>query len=112
MVVTPLYNPSLQENLTAYSRKLDSAAFWNRLMEHIFVVAFFAWLSAGFLTRKEFRVDLTETHLMEVFQDLFCRMYLTAIMHAPDPPKRARHAASDVGSLFLDMALGIAVFVV
>lgn len=51
---------------------LDSTAFWNRLIEHIFAVAFFAWLSAGFLSRKKFRVDLTEAHLMEVFENAFC----------------------------------------
>ena len=60
-------NPCRQESSIAYSRTLDSTAFWNRLIEHIFVVAFFAWLSAGFLARKEFRVDLTEAHLIEVF---------------------------------------------
>lgn len=52
--------------MTGYSHSLDSKAFWNRFLEHIFAVLFFAWLSAGFLARKEFRVDLTEAHLMEV----------------------------------------------
>ena len=60
-----------QGSETTYSLKLDSTAFWNRLIEHVFVVAFFAWLSAGFLTKKEFRVDLTEAHLMEVPENVY-----------------------------------------
>lgn len=74
MVAVSTFNPYRQESLTTYSRTLDSTAFWNRLIEHILVVAFFAWLSAGFLARKEFRVDLTEAHLMEV-----CKLFYRTI---------------------------------
>lgn len=70
VVAVPTYTPSRQESSIAYSRTLDSTAFWNRLIEHIFVVAIFSWLSAGFLARKDFRVDLTEAHLMEVVEKL------------------------------------------
>lgn len=75
VIAAPMYNLSWQESSTTYSRTLDSTAFWNRLIEHMFVLAFFAWLSAGFLARKEFRVDLTEAHLMEVFENLSCLPY-------------------------------------
>lgn len=88
-VAIPMCNPSRQEGSIAYSHKLDSTEFWKRLIEHIFVLAFFAWLSAGFLARKEFRVDLTEAHLMEVFafEDLFCLCINTDKMLASDLPR-------------------------
>lgn len=82
MVTTPTYNPSRQASLVTYSRTLDSTAFWNRLIEHIFVLAFFAWLSAGFLARKEFRVDLTEAHLAEVSENLFGFLLLKTCTHS------------------------------
>lgn len=56
------------------------------------MVAFFAWLSAGFLVRKDFRVDLTEAYLVEV-----CRI---ALFFPPPLPSSLVHVVFDVDSVF------------
>lgn len=55
-----------QADRVSYALELDSAAFWDRLVEHIFVGMLLAWISRGFLVRKQFRLDLLEAHLMQV----------------------------------------------
>lgn len=50
-----------------YTREFDPSAFWVRLLEHFIMGAFFAFVSHGFLTRKEFRGDLLDAHLMQVW---------------------------------------------
>lgn len=55
-----------QESVRTYSRELDSAFFWYRVVEHLFVCAFFGWISIQFLIRKKFRIDLVEADIMQV----------------------------------------------